>query len=54
MMAGEKSEQGHDAEHNHGAPVPRLLLLVYLLIAVFFVYYLITGLKFGGNSPTGF
>ncbi|HYF80885.1 MAG TPA: hypothetical protein VD973_27555 [Symbiobacteriaceae bacterium] len=52
-MADEKHD-GHDAAHDHGAPVPKFLLLVYLVIAAFFVYYLATGLKFGGNSPTGF
>jgi len=53
-MADKKHEQGHDAAHEHGAPVPKFLMLVYLVIAVFFVYYLATGLKFGTNSPTGF
>lgn len=52
-MADDK-QNGHDAAHEHGGPVPKLLLVVYLAIAAFFVYYLITGLKFGGNSPTGF
>jgi len=50
-MADEKP----DAQHDHyGGVVPKFLLLVYLAIAAFFVYYLITGLKFGPSSPTGF
>lgn len=44
----------HEEGHDHGAPVPKFLLLVYFVIAAFFVYYLATGLKFGSNSPTGF
>lgn len=52
-MADEK-HSGHEAAHEHGAPVPKFLMLVYLMIAAFFVYYLVTGLKFGPNSPTGF
>jgi len=51
-MADEK--HGHEDAHDHGAPVPKFLILVYAVIAAFFVYYLITGLKFGTNSPTGF
>lgn len=51
-MADDKHED-HEA-HDHGAPVPKLLLVVYLVIASFFVYYLFAGLKFGSNSPTGF
>jgi hypothetical protein len=43
-----------DEAHDHGAPVPKFLVLVYVLIAAFFVYYLATGLKFGSGSPTGF
>lgn len=43
-----------DGAHDHGAPVPKFLILVYAVIAAFFVYYLITGLKFGPSSPTGF
>ncbi len=51
-MADEKREvqEGHE----HGGPVPKFLLLVYLVIAAFFVWYLFTGLKFGPDSPTGF
>ncbi|HWI61669.1 MAG TPA: hypothetical protein VNT75_07530 [Symbiobacteriaceae bacterium] len=52
-MADDK-QNGHDAAHDHGAPVPKFLLLVYFVIAAFFVYYLATGLKFGQSSPTGF
>lgn len=52
-MAEEK-RTGHDAGHEHGAPVPKVLLLIYLAIAMFFLGYLIAGLKFGSNSPTGF
>ncbi|HEY3363788.1 MAG TPA: hypothetical protein VGK74_01875 [Symbiobacteriaceae bacterium] len=52
-MSDEKRE-AHEAAHDHGAPVPKFLLLVYLVIAAFFVYYLFTYLKFGANSPTGF
>lgn len=50
------SEEKHHAgeAHDHGAPVPKFLILVYAVIAAFFVYYLITGLKFGQSSPTGF
>lgn len=52
-VSDEKHHVG-DASHDHGAPVPKFLILVYAVIAAFFVYYLITGLKFGLNSPTGF
>lgn len=52
-MSDEK-QTGHEAHHDHGAPVPKFLLLVYLVIGAFFVYYLVTNLKFGTNSPTGF
>lgn len=52
-MANE-NEAGHEAAHEHGAPVPIFLLLVYTAITCFFVYYLYTGLKFGSSSPTGF
>lgn len=52
-MADERHE-GHEDAHEHGAPVPKFLMLVYLGIAAFFVYYLATGLKFGAGSPTGF
>ncbi|MFZ5817018.1 MAG: hypothetical protein ACOY93_17280 [Bacillota bacterium] len=49
------SEEKHHGEaHDHGAPVPKFLILVYAVIAAFFVYYLFTGLKFGPDSPTGF
>jgi len=34
--------------------VPKFLLLVYGVIAIFFVYYLAANLRFGPNSPTGF
>lgn len=49
-------DKSHAAEgaHDHGAPVPKFLMLVYGVIAAFFVYYLVTGLKFGSDSPTGF
>lgn len=52
-MSDEKQQHG-EAAHDHGAPVPKFLLLVYAVIALFFVYYVATGLKFGENSPTGF
>jgi hypothetical protein len=52
-MADDKPT-AQDSTHEHGAPVPKFLVLVYVLIAAFFVYYLATGLKFGGGSPTGF
>jgi hypothetical protein len=52
-MAEEK-HSGHEEAHDHGAPVPKFLLLVYVAVAAFFVYYLATGLKFGPSSPTGF
>ncbi|MFB5083879.1 hypothetical protein [Symbiobacterium thermophilum] len=43
------------AEHGHESPpVPKFLLLVYAVIAIFFVYYLAANLRFGPNSPTGF
>ncbi|MFO7273897.1 MAG: hypothetical protein DIU55_003385 [Bacillota bacterium] len=45
-----QTESGHD----HGGPVPKFLLLVYGVIAIFFVYYLAANLRFGPNSPTGF
>lgn len=51
-MAGKK--HAGEASHHHEAPVPKFLILVYTVIALFFVYYLITGLKFGPDSPTGF
>jgi len=42
-------EQGHASP-----PVPKFLLLVYAVIAIFFVYYLAANLRFGPSSPTGF
>lgn len=45
---------GQQTAHDQGAPVPKFLLLVYLVIAAFFVYYMVTQLKFGPQSPTGF
>lgn len=53
-MSEEKHAAGEAHGHDHEAPVPKFLILVYAVIAAFFVYYLITGLKFGQNSPTGF
>lgn len=47
-------KHANEAHHDHGAPVPKFLLLVFLVIAAFFAYYLFTGLRFGANSPTGF
>jgi len=40
--------------HDQGGPVPKFLLLTYLVIGGIFVYYLATGLRFGSQSPTGF
>ena len=47
-------EKQGEAAHEHGAPIPKFLILVYAVIALFFVYYIATGLKFGDQSPTGF
>lgn len=52
-MAGTEHE-AQGAAHEHGVPVPKFLLLAYLVIGSFFVYYIVTGLKFGADSPTGF
>lgn len=50
----EQKRPAHEAAGDHDHPVPRLLLLAYLVIAAFFLYYLATGLRFGTQSPTGF
>jgi len=49
----EENRPQSETEHGHG-PVPKFLMLVYAVIAIFFVYYMATGLRFGPNSPTGF
>ncbi|MBP2018351.1 hypothetical protein J2Z79_001759 [Symbiobacterium terraclitae] len=50
----EENRPQTEAAHDQGAPVPKFLLLVYAVIALFFIYYMATGLRFGPNSPTGF
>lgn len=52
-MSEEKQLPGEATQEHHG-PVPKFLMLVYAVIATAFVVYLITGLKFGEQSPTGF
>jgi hypothetical protein len=48
-------EKRHAAEEAHQSPpVPKFLLLAYAVIGSVWLYYMIVGLKFGSNSPTGF
>lgn len=50
----EENRPQSETMHDQGAPVPKFLMLVYAVIALFFIYYMATGLRFGPNSPTGF
>lgn len=54
QSVAETPHEGQQSAHDQGAPVPKFLLLVYLIIGIFFVSYLATQLKFGAQSPTGF
>lgn len=48
-------QKRHAPEEAHQSPpIPKFLMLAYLVIGSVWVYYMITGLKFGSNSPTGF